>query len=410
MLLFSAWALICLLPLLALCAEDFYALLGIEKDASDRQIKKAYRTLSKKYHPDKNPDNDTAHQKFVEIAEAYEVLIDVDVRKIYDQHGHEGVKQHKQGGQRPGGGNDPFDLFSRFFGGGGHFGGGGGGGQRRGANMEVRIHVPLRNFYTGAEHDFRVEKQVICEKCEGSGSEDGQRDTCHKCSGQGVVIQKHMIAPGLFQQMQMQCDVCGGTGSTVKHKCKVCGGTRVTRAEEGFELVVEKGMPVGARVTYEGEADEHPDHVAGDLVVHLLQQEPGRGAEEHERTDGTFFRRKGDHLFWREVLSLREAWMGDWHRNLTHLDGHIVHLHRPRGQVVQPGAVEVVEGEGMPVWRHEDGPEYGNLHVEYTVVLPDQLDKGMEKEFWGTWEKWRKKKGVDLHQDSGRPALKHEEL
>ncbi|KAK4539242.1 hypothetical protein LTR36_000870 [Oleoguttula mirabilis] len=417
MLFLPALALICLLPLLALCAEDYYTLLGIDKSASERQIKKAYRTLSKKYHPDKNPANDTAHQKFVEIAEAYEVLIDADVRKIYDQHGHEGVKQHQQGGHRPGGGgHDPFDLFSRFFGGGGHFGGGGQGGQRRGPSMEVRIHVPLRNFYTGAAHDFKVEKQAICEKCEGSGSEDGQRDTCAKCNGQGMVIQKHMIAPGLFQQMQMQCDACAGKGSTVKHKCKVCGGSRHVRAEEAFELVVEKGMPDGARVTYEGEADESPDYVAGDLIVHLMQQEPARGGEEEGgRTDGTFFRRKGDHLFWREVLSLREAWMGDWTRNLTHLDGHIVQLSRKRGVVVQPGAVEVVDGEGMPVWRHEDGPEYGNLHVEYTVVLPDQLDQGVEKEFWGVWEKWRKKNkgGVQLDRDSGRPTPKehgHEEL
>ncbi|KAI6803249.1 DnaJ protein-like protein [Hortaea werneckii] len=404
MLFFSTLALLCLIPLIALAAEDYYKLLGIDNDADDRQIKKAYRTLSKKYHPDKNPGDETVAKRFVEISEAYDVLSDDETRKIYDQYGHEGVKQHQQGG-RPGARHDPFDLFSRFFGGGGHFGGG----QRRGPNMEVRITVPLRDFYTGKDHDFKIEKQVICSKCEGSGSKDGQRDTCHKCHGQGMVIQKQMLAPGIFQQMQMQCDVCGGKGSTVKHACSVCKGSRVVREEEQFDLTVEKGMPVGARLTYENEGDESPDYIAGDLIVHLLEKDPEIGTEDSERTDGTFFRRKDANLFWREVLSLREAWMGDWSRNLTHLDGHVVHLHRPKGKVVQPGTVEVIEGEGMPVWRHEDGPEHGNLHIEYVVVLPDQMESGMEKDFMATWDKWSKKR-VDLHKHSGRPEPKHDEL
>ena len=404
MLLLPTLALLCLLPLLAICAEDYYKLLGLSKDADDRQIKKAYRNLSKKYHPDKNPDDDSAKQKFVEIAEAYDVLIDPEVRKVYDQYGHEGVKQHKQGGQR-GGGHDPFDLFSRFFGGGGHFGRG----QRRGQNMERIYHAPLRDFYNGADHDFTIEKQVICEACEGSGSEDGHRDTCNKCGGQGMVVQKHMLAPGIFQQMQMQCDACGGRGSTIKHRCKVCNGNRVVKGEEKYELHIERGMPKGVRVTYENEGDESPDWEAGDLVVHLHEKGPELGKEEKERTDGTFFRRKDQNLFWREVLSLREAWMGGWARNLTHLDGHIVPLSRKRGQVVQPGTVEVVANEGMPIWRHEgDTQAFGALHVEYVVVLPDEMEKGMEKDFFELWEKWRKKKGVDLRKDSGRPS--HDEL
>ncbi|KAK0322346.1 DnaJ- protein scj1 [Friedmanniomyces endolithicus] len=384
MLLFSALAVLCLLPLLILAAEDYYKLLGLDRDADDRQIKKAYRTLSKKFHPDKNPNDETAQKKFVDIAEAYDVLIDADMRKVYNSHGHEGVKQ-RQGGGGQGGGHTPSTCST--------------------ASSAV---AGASSTASAKARAWRIEKQGICDKCEGSGSEDGQRDTCHKCNGQGMVIQKQMLAPGIFQQMQMQCDVCGGKGSTVKHKCKVCGGARVVRVEEKYELAVEKGMPNGARVTYENEADESPDFVAGDLVVHLLQEEPKLASPEKDRMDGTFFRRKDHSLFWREVLSLREAWMGDWTRNLTHLDGHVVRLSRKRGQVVQPGAIEVVEGEGMPIWRHEDGPEYGNLHVEYVVVLPDQLESGQEKEFWTVWEKWRKKKGVDLRKDLGRPA--HDEL
>ena len=404
-----AIALLCLLPLLALAAEDYYKLLSIPKDADSRQLKKAYRRLSKQYHPDKNPDDETAHQRFVEISEAYTVLSDDELRRVYDQYGHEGVKQRQQNGGRGGpggpGGRDPFDVFGQFFGGGGHFGRG----QRKGPDMEVRVHMSLRDFYVGAEHEFKVEKQVICEACSGSGSEDGERDACGKCRGHGMVVQKHMLAPGIFQQMQMQCDACGGKGSTVKHACKACGGARVVRAEEAYELHVEPGMPKGVRVNYENEADESPDYEAGDLVVNVVEKQPELGSDEAYRNDGAFFRRKEKDLFWREALSLREAWMGGWQRNITHLDGHVVRLERKRGEVVQPGMVEVIEGEGMPVWRHEgDGPEFGSLHIEYVVVLPDQMDKGMEKEFFELWEKWRKKKGVDLHKDSGRPA--HDEL
>lgn len=352
----------------------------------------------------------TAHQKFVDIAEAYDALSNAETRRIYDQYGHDGLNQHKQGGSAHH--HDPFDLFSRFFGGGGHFGHGGG--QRRGPDMEVRIHIPLRDFYNGHEHEFSVEKQEICEECEGSGSADGEVDNCSQCGGRGMVVQKHMLAPGIFQQMQMQCDKCGGKGQTIKKPCKVCSGTRVVRKVSTHTLHVEKGMPKGAKVTYENEADESPDWVAGDLVVNLLEREPELGSADEERVDGTFFRRKGRDMFWKEALSLREAWLGDWSRNLTHLDGHVVRLSRPRGETVQPNAVEVLKGEGMPVWlkeRDHDGDEYGSLHVEYTVVIPDHMDKSLEKELWTLWEKWRKKSGVNLGRDSGRPVpVGHDEL
>ena len=180
-------------------------------------------------------------------------------------------------------------------------------------------------------------------------------------------------------------------------------------------------MPRGERVRYENEADESPDWVAGDLIVMVGEDEPklvgdseldGGEEERQKRSDGTFFRRKGRDLYWKEVLSLREAWMGGWTRELVHLDGHIVPLSRERGQVVQPGQVEVLEGEGMPVWVAEQEPdrageeEHGRLLIEYTVVLPDKLEKPMEKEFWALWEKWRKKIGVDLREGSGRPLHK----
>lgn len=417
MLLFSSLLpLLLLLTALTLATEDYYSILGLSKSATDREIKRAYRGLSKKYHPDKNPNNSSAHAKFVEVAEAYEALSDSNLRKIYDQYGHEGLKQHQQGrgaGQQH---HDPFDLFSRFFGGGGHFGHGGG--QRKGPDMEVRMQLPLRDFYNGRETEFTVEKQQICEDCEGSGSADGVVETCSKCGGRGAVIQKHMLAPGIFQQVQMQCDACAGKGKSIKHACPVCGGARVIRRPVTLTAVIERGMPKGKRLVFENEADESPDYVAGDMLVTLQEKEPMLNEEDGAaRTDGTFFRRKDNDLWWKEVLSLREAWMGGWSRNLTHLDGHVVKLSRERGEVVQPGQVDTIKGEGMPIYHdghlheHHDGDEFGKLYVEYVVVLPDQMDKPMEKEFWALWEKWRAKKGVDLGKDRGRPMPgPHDEL
>ena len=278
--------------------------------------------------------------------------------------------------------------------------------------MEARIAIPLKDFYSGIEREFTIEKQQICDLCEGSGSADGAMESCRTCGGRGMIVQKNMLAPGIFQQMQTQCGDCGGHGKVIRNPCRTCKGTKVVMQPETHQLHVEPGMPRGFRMTYENEAHESPDYVAGDLFVYVLEQEPGMVFEEGTREDGTFFRRRGNDLFWREVLSLREAWMGDWTRNITHLDGHTVGLGRDKGKVVQPGMVEVVKGEGMPIWhedekeRRDGEEEFGSLHVEYVVVLPDMMDSNMEKDFRSTWDKWRSKKGVNLEKDAGRPPRK----
>ncbi|KAL5594644.1 hypothetical protein BROUX41_001563 [Berkeleyomyces rouxiae] len=399
----------------ALCAEDYYKILNINKDANDKQLKSAYRQLSKRYHPDKNNGDEEAKQKFVAISEAYEILSDAETRKIYDQHGHDGIKRHKEGGGHQGS-HDPFDLFSRFFGGGGHFDQR----QRRGSNIELRVGVSLRDFYNGIETELQWEKQHICEDCAGSGSADGHVETCPQCKGHGVRIRKQMLAPGMFQQVQVACDACAQRGKIIKNKCKTCNGARVIRKPTPITLKIVRGARRDSRIVYENEADADPDWVAGDLILTLTEKDPAIDDENPDQVDGTFFRRRGDDLYWNELLSLREAWMGDWTRNLTHLDGHVVQLKRAKGEVVQPGHVEKIAGEGMPIW-HEHGDdvyhttEFGNLYVEYTVVLPDQMDKEMEKEFSDLWGKWRGKVAVNIDEDAGRPdrqktTNEHDEL
>ena len=279
--------------------------------------------------------------------------------------------------------------------------------------MELRISLPLKDFYVGNEREFSVEKQEICDTCEGSGSADGHVDHCSQCGGSGIVVHKQMLAPGIFQQMQMGCDKCGGKGKTIRSPCKVCDGSRVVRKTSTYNLVVEKGAPRGSRILFENEADASPDWVAGDLIVHLEEQEPEMPTSTDDRVDGNFFRRNGRDMFWKEVLSLREAWMGGWTRNLTHLDGHIVKLSRKAGETTQPGAVELVEGEGMPLpseERPQSDNDYGALHVQYTVVLPDRMDAKMAIDFRKLWDKWHRASGIGLDSDSKRPphAVKDE--
>ncbi len=268
--------------------------------------------------------------------------------------------------------------------------------------------IALRDFYNGRTTEFHWEKQQICEECDGTGAADGHVDTCNECNGQGVKIVRHQMAPGMIRQVQVHCDKCGGRGKTIKHKCPVCKGERVVRKVTPVSLTVQRGMADGSRVVFENEADASPDWIAGDLYVTIFESEPSLEKDNPDKVDGVFFRRKDDDLYWREVLSLREALLGDWTRNLTHLDGHIVRLSRKAGEVVQPGAVETVPGEGMPKW-HEDGDsvyhktEFGNLYVEYTVVLPDLMDNELRKGLTDVFDKYRKKHAVDLHKDSGRP-------
>lgn len=156
--------------------------------------------------------------------------------------------------------------------------------------MEVRVSLPLRDFYNGRKTEFTIEKQAICSACEGSGSEDGHVETCGTCGGRGVRIQRQQLAPGLFQQVQMHCDQCHGKGKTIKHPCPVCSGSRVIREAETHTLEIEKGMPKGVRVTYENEADESPDYVlVGDAYTSLrrsLQWENKSTSAQTELSSG----------------------------------------------------------------------------------------------------------------------------
>ncbi|KAJ7475817.1 hypothetical protein FB451DRAFT_1087756 [Mycena latifolia] len=328
-------------------AADLYKVLDIHKSASEKDIRHAYKKLSRKFHPDKNKDPG-AEDKFVEIAHAYEVLSDPTKRDIYDRHGEEGLKAH-EGGQHQA---NPFDMFSNFF---------GGGHQqqqtRRGPSSLTEFEVELPDIYKGASIDFMIKKHILCDHCRGSGAaSDGDIHSCSGCGGSGVKLVKQQIFPGMFAQSQVTCNECGGRGKVIAKKCPHCDGNKVVDHTAHYTLEIIPGMPEGHEVVFEGESDESPDWEAGDVILRIRSRKNKGG-----------WRRKESSLYWRETIGVDEALLG-FDRNLTHLDGHIVRLQR-KG-VTQPGFVQTIEGEGMP---HFEQPTYGDLFVEYNVVLPIEI-------------------------------------
>lgn len=339
------WWLSLLYALAVVVAGDLYEVLGVSKKATDREIKKAYRALSRQYHPDKNPGNEDAHNKFIEIGNAYEVLSDKEQRAKYDRYGEAGLKgQHHQ---------DPMDIFSHFFGGG--FGGFNRG-RPRGPDATTEMYVSLSDIYKGRVIEINVDLQGICDECDGSGSADGKTDTCPKCRGQGSILTEHQIAPGIVQRLQYPCDKCNGKGSVIAHPCKQCKGSRVMRERRPYNVFIDAGAPRSWNYVLEGEADQSPDWEAGNLIVHLTQSPQ----------DHFGYRRRGVNLFRKEMLSSKQAQNGGWQREITRLDlDSTITLSRKKGVSVQNGEIEVIEDEGMPI---QNGSGHGKLYIEYVVI------------------------------------------
>ncbi|KAK4703615.1 hypothetical protein P7C70_g2601, partial [Phenoliferia sp. Uapishka_3] len=381
---------------------DFYKELGVKRGASEKEIKKASSTRYKflalakitiSKDPDKNPD-EAAAAKFLAVGHAYEVLSDAEKRKTYDRYGEEGLKQ--QGG---GGFHDPFDVFRNAFGGGGF--GGGQQQQRRGQNMVAEFEVELEAIYKGDTMTFQIARKAICEECDGSGARN-EKDIvqCTTCDGRGVRLVRHQLGPGIYQQVQvsaqgyppqstpaddllfnlptqMHCDKCGGAGKVVKHVCPICKGHRVVDSTSDLTLHIDRGMPEGAEVAFEGEADESPDFAPGDVIVRVKSKRKAGG-----------FVRKESNLYWKEPLSVAEALLG-FKKTVRGLDGHDIVL--SRSGVTQPGFVQVIPGEGLPIYHGSDRklclflsvtahklmlllPKTdGDLFVEYLVVMPATL-------------------------------------
>ncbi|GAK62688.1 DnaJ-domain-containing protein [Moesziomyces antarcticus] len=357
---------------LVAAAKDYYKVLGVDKTASDRDIKRAYRKRAQKIHPDKHPDK---HAEFLELSDAYQTLSDAEMRKIYDRYGVDGVKKHQARKDNPHAhAQDPFDIFSRFFGG----GGGGGGGVRKGPNKAFNVDVDIEDFYRGKTFSLEYQRNVVCSHCDGSGAESpGDIHTCDACDGRGVRIVRQQIMPGFITNAQMTCDRCGGAGSVIAHKCSKCDGQKIVQEVASIEVELERGAENGVEVVIEGEADEAPDYEAGDVIVKISSR----------RSKGQF-RRGGTSLYKTLPISLSDALLG-FERNLTHMDGRTVTV--KRDGVTQTGFVSVVDNEGMPVqgttlseasddeMRAGRDMLFGKLYIEWQLVLPETVDPALRK-------------------------------
>ncbi|CAO2840917.1 unnamed protein product [Amaranthus hypochondriacus] len=338
----------------------YYEILGVPKNASPEDLKKAYKKAAIKNHPDKGGDP----EKFKELAHAYEVLSDPEKREIYDQYGEDALKEGMGGG---GGMHDPFDIFSSFFGG-GPFGGGSSRGrrQRRGEDVIHPLKVSLEDLYSGTTKKLSLSRNVICSKCSGKGSKSGASMKCGGCQGTGMKVSIRQLGPGMIQQMQHPCNECKGTGETIndKDRCPQCKGEKVVQEKKVLEVVVEKGMQHGQKITFPGEADEAPDTVTGDIVF-VLQ------LKEHPR-----FKRKGEDLFYEYTLSLTEALCG-FRFVLNHLDGRQLLIKSNPGEVIKPDQFKAIDDEGMPIYQRPFMK--GKLYIHFTVEFPDSLNPDQVK-------------------------------
>jgi len=344
---------------------DLYELLSIDKGASSEEVKKAYRKAALKYHPDKVPEEQRAEAeiKFKEVSQAYEILSDDDKRHLYDTHGMAAFDKSKGG---PGGPEvDLNDILSQMFGfgmGGPGGPGGPGGGPRRprkGPNEEQEYKITLEELYRGKTVKFAANKQIVCGTCKGSGGkEKAKSTTCDRCRGQGMVDAIRQIGPGMMRRETVMCDHCAGSGSLFKEKdrCKKCKGKRTVQEKKALEIYIPRGSMQGERIVLEGEADQYPDQIPGDIIFTLVE-------EPHDT-----FTRLGNDLSAELKISLSEALTGFSRTVIKHLDGRGISLERPRGKLLRPGDCLKVPGEGMPLKR---GDAKGDLYLLVDIEFPE---------------------------------------
>eukprot|EP00088_Acartia_fossae_P071717 TRINITY_DN991_c0_g1_i1.p1 TRINITY_DN991_c0_g1~~TRINITY_DN991_c0_g1_i1.p1 ORF type:complete len:410 (-),score=131.90 TRINITY_DN991_c0_g1_i1:985-2214(-) len=337
----------------------FYDVLGCAPTASESDLKKAYRKLAMKYHPDKNPE---AGDKFKEISLAYEILSNPEKRRIYDQGGEQAIKEGGSGGGG-GGFHSPMDVFDMFFGGGeGGFGRGRHRGPRRTKNLVHQLSVTLEDLYKGTTRKLALQKNVICDSCDGIGGKPGCYKKCDVCRGSGMQVRIQQIGPGMVQQIQSMCQECHGEGESVdpKLRCKKCNGKKVIRERKILEVNVDKGMDDGHKITFSEEGDQEPGLEPGDIIIVLDEK-------QHD-----VYKRNGMDLIMKMDISLREALCG-FKKTIQTLDDRTLVIQTIPGEIIKTGDFKAVMGEGMPQYRNPF--EKGRLIISFTVVFPERLDQ-----------------------------------
>ncbi len=346
--------------------RDYYEVLGVSRDVSADELKKAYRKLAVKFHPDKNPGDKTSEDKFKEVGEAYDILSDDQKRAAYDRYGH-GAFANGGGGSSGGGFHDPFDIFRDVFGGGGggggvfesFFGGGGGGGggrqrrdgPQRGADLRYGIEISLEDAAHGTEREIEYDRQAVCKTCTGSGSTSGSgKKSCRTCGGVGQVISSR----GFFQ-IQQNCPDCQGSGEVISDPCKHCSGSGRTKERTKLRVKIPAGIEEGSRLRSGGNGDYGAKGgPAGDLYI-VVQ------IKAHD-----LFEREGDDLHCQMPLSFSTAALGG-ETTVPTLDGK-ANLKIPAG--TQNGTTFRLRGKGIKTLGES---HHGDLYVHVTIAVPTKL-------------------------------------
>ena len=346
--------------------RDYYEVLGVAKTASEDEIKKAYRKIAIKYHPDRNPGDKEAEEKFKEAAEAYNVLHDPQKRQQYDQFGFNGPMGGA--GFDPFGGasmnmDDIFSMFGDIFGGHGFSGFGGGqrrAQQHRGSDLRLKVKLTLEEINTGVTKKFKVRKDIPCQHCHGSGAEAGSgKEQCPTCHGSGVITH---TTQSIFGMMQTQgvCPTCQGTGEVIKNKCHECGGTGVVKGEEVVEINIPAGVAEGMVVNVPGKGNAGQNNgVNGDIQVFIAE-------EEHDT-----FVRDGNDLIYNLLLDFPTAALGG-EVEIPTIEGARLKVKIDNG--TQPGKTLRLRGKGLPAVQGY-GSGKGDLVVNISVYVPKTLSR-----------------------------------
>lgn len=358
--------------------RDYYEVLGVPKNASADDLKKAYRKKALEHHPDKNPGNKAAEEKFKEAAEAYDVLSDDQKKALYDRHGHAGVENM---GSRGGGGFQGMDfddilrragfdddIFSQFFGGGGGGGRRGGGGRpqgERGTNQAIKVKMTLEEIATGVEKKIKVKKQVTCNTCSGTGARDtASTTTCGTCRGSGMV-NRVVQTPFGAMQSATTCPTCQGAGQTIKNPCNVCRGDGRVFGEEIIDIKIPAGVSEEIQLSMSGKGNAGArGGYAGDLII---------GIEElpHEE-----FTREGQNIMYELFLNIADAALGS-QAEVPTLDGK-VRMKIPAG--TQSGTVLRLREKGLPrVQSYQRGDQLIHVNVWTPKKVNDEERKLLEK-------------------------------
>lgn len=350
--------------------RDYYEVLGVDKNVTPEDLKKAYRKLALKYHPDRNPGDKEAEEKFKEAAEAYDVLSNPDKKARYDQFGHAGLDGASGFGGQGMSMDDIFSsfgsIFGDFFGGGGgsfHFGGFNGGGSgrsgravSRGSNLRIKVKLTLEEIERGVEKKIKVNKYVPCKSCGGSGARGNSYETCSHCHGTGVVTE---MRRSIFGQMQTQsvCPYCGGQGRIIKDKCHDCHGEGIVKSEEIITINIPAGVTDGMQLSMRGQGNAGPNGgVNGDLIIQIEEI-------QHE-----LFERQDNNLFYNAFVTYADAALGA-SVEIPTLSGKVrvkIEQGTPSGKVIR------LKGKGLP---DLNGYGRGDMLVSINVWVPKSVTK-----------------------------------